>query len=289
MNNSAQDKIIIEQTKKTSNRAIRAFISLIAVFLVSLSIVKIGAARPQQVDMTGLDILCQCNGCEYFPPILNSISCCNFPDGKAICCDSKTDKCAPATTPLDVKKASISRNSVDNIVTTTQLQRLDSQLSNLSSQVASLLQGQNTLASLVGDVQALCSLSDLVPLARPLATPGTAQPIVREPGDVCQRDANGNLVFRVHNQGGIDAPASTTRVFFGCPNATCTGPTQVDVATPALLGFSGVELVVPIPNSCFSTTTLKCDFTIGVDVAEAVTEANEANNATSGVCGPSIL
>ena len=263
----------------------------LAVLLIALSIISIreavSAPPTQVVDKSGLDIYCNAAGGEYHFVPQSNVSVCLLPDGTILACNITSGKCSKSE--FATRAPNPSSKAVEDLVTLKFLQAIDIKLNNLTSQVSSLATGQNTITSLVGDVQALCSLSDLVPLARPLATPGTTQPIVREPGDVCQRDANGNLVFRVHNQGGIDAPASKTRVFFGCPNATCTGPTQVDIDTPALPGFSGVELVVPIPNSCFSTTTLKCDFKIGVDAAEAVIEANEANNTTSGVCGPSIL
>ena len=267
----------------------RSLITL-AVLLIALSIINIrealSAPPTQVVDKSGLDIYCNAAGGEYHFVPQSNVSVCLLPDGTILACNITSGKCSKSE--FATRNPNPSSKAIEDLVTLKFLQAIDIKLNNLASQVSTLATGQNTITSLVGDVQALCSLSDLVPLARPLATGGT-QTIIREPGDVCQRDSEGRLIFRVHNQGGIDAPASSTRVFFGCPNATCTGPTQVDVATPALPGFSGVELVVPIPNSCFSTTTLKCDFTIGVDVAEAVTEANEANNTTAGVCGPSIL
>jgi len=287
MINSAHEKITTKQTlkgRKTSVRPIKLFILLIGASLVSLSVISTGDAAPIVFDKSGLDTICR-EPDVYTGCINGKARCIPAGNGPTLVCDCKTGNCTTETTPTT---SNPNRTAIDGLVTLKELQNLDSKISNLTSQVSSLVTGQSTLISLVGDVQALCSLSDLVPLARPLATGGT-QTIIREPGDVCQRDSEGRLIFRVHNQGGIDAPASTTRVFFGCPNATCTGPTQVDVATPALPGFSGVELVVPIPNSCFSTTTLKCDFKIGVDAGEAVTEANEANNTTAGVCGPSIL
>jgi len=264
----------------------KRLLTTLGVFLISLSVINIReAVSQQQVDRSGLDILCAQPGDTYSACSKSGVSTCITAKGDSIVCDCKTEVC---TKNEGGNKPNAKGDGVRGLVELKFLDIIRNEVNNLTSQMSSLLTGQSTISNQLGDVQALCSLSDLVPLARPLATGGT-QTIIREPGDVCQRDSEGRLIFRVHNQGGIDAPASTTRVFFGCPNATCTGPTQVDVATPALPGFSGVELVVPIPNSCFSTTTLKCDFTIGVDVAEAVIEANETNNTTAGVCGPSIL
>ena len=251
----------------------RCLITL-CVFLILLSVINIReAASQQQVDRSGNDILCNRLGDQY-TPCNKGISVCRERDGDLTICDCKTGECTfVKDEEIDLRPGQVNANRIKDLLTLKFLSSISTQLNNVTSQL--------------GNVEALCSLSDLVPLARPLIT--EAQNIVREPGDVCQRDSQGRLVFRVHNQGNVEAPASITRVFFGCPNASCAGPTQVDLDTPALAGFSGTELAVTIPDNCFSTTTLKCDFKIGVDAGEAVTEANEANNTTAGVCGPSIL
>jgi hypothetical protein len=54
-----------------------------------------------------------------------------------------------------------------------------------------------------------------------------------------------------------------------------------------LPGFTGIEMEhVPIPDGCFNPDTNECEFTIGVDVGEVVTESRETNNTAVGVCGP---
>ena len=278
MHNTAHGKDLLKDKKPISKAILMISLSL----LLSFAAVDLGHAAPIRFDKSGLDTICRepdlYTGCTS-----DGKSRC-FPagSGPVVVCDCKTGNCT-----TESQAGNPNRSAIDNLVTLKELQVLDSKLNNLSSQLTSLATGQSNLTSLVGNVQALCSLSDLVPLARPLLT--GAQNLIREPGDVCQRDTEGRLVFRVHNQGAVDAPDSVTRVVFGCPNAGCAGPTQVDLDTPALTGFSGTELVVPIPDSCFSSTTLKCDFKIGVDAGEAVTEANETNNTTAGTCGPSIL
>jgi hypothetical protein len=84
-----------------------------------------------------------------------------------------------------------------------------------------------------------------------------------------------------------------TRVVFGCPNPAaggCDGPAEFNLGTPALDGFTDTELdPIDIPAGCFDEGTLQCNFQIGADVENAVTESDETNNNAAGACGPQIF
>ena len=129
----------------------------------------------------------------------------------------------------------------------------------------------------LGGLELACTTSDLVPI--PVGAAGFSR---------C--DGAGNLTVRVHNQGGGDALASVTQVFFRVPTdgACGAGCAQVDVPTPALPAFSGTNLVVPIPTGCFDIDVI-CKFKIDVDGTNAVTESVESNNNAAGECGGTIL
>lgn len=60
-------------------------------------------AAAQQVDKTGLDILCSGSGDTYVPP-KNGLSACIFADGTIMVCDSKTDKCTRSIAEGDDKR-----------------------------------------------------------------------------------------------------------------------------------------------------------------------------------------
>jgi hypothetical protein len=110
--------------------------------------------------------------------------------------------------------------------------------------------------------------ADLVPLPPPAST---------LPFGLCKRNDQGQLLLQVYNQGGAGADASTTRLMFG--------NVPVDIATPALAGRSGTQLVVNIPSACFDANN-ECRFTVGVDALNVVAESNETNNDLAGACGP---
>jgi cysteine-rich repeat protein len=90
----------------------------------------------------------------------------------------------------------------------------------------------------------------------------------------CQRNAQGQLVVSVKNQGTTNAVASMTRVAFN-PGGT------VLVATPAITAGQTATVAVDIPGACWN---MDCDFTITVDANGAVNEANEGNNSANGLC-----
>jgi hypothetical protein len=113
---------------------------------------------------------------------------------------------------------------------------------------------------------------DLVPLPQPASVP---------PEGFCRRNEQGQLVVRIYNQGGVDAPATKTRVQFGSG-----APTDLD--TPPIAAGKGTDLVINIPNGCYDVNN-KCAFGIGADAAAASAESNEANNNAAGVCGPQFF
>lgn len=113
---------------------------------------------------------------------------------------------------------------------------------------------------------------DLVTLPTPAST---------GPQGFCRRNAQGQLLVKVRNQGGSDAPATTTRVVFN--NAV-----PADVSTPAVTAGGSTELTINIPNACFDASN-NCSFTLGADAADAAAESNETNNNAAGLCGPQFF
>jgi hypothetical protein len=198
------------KARKPIAALISVLISVTSV-LVSLSVVKTGDAAPIVYDKSGMDILCTQPG-DVYSGCVNGQSICFGGDGKNIICDCKTGNC---TTFTSTGKSNPNGTAINDLVTLKELQIIDGKLNNLTtkinnlaSQQSALISGQNALANQVNGLDLACTTSDLVPL--PSSTP------TRGPGDFCRRDDQGRLLVRVHNQGGIDAGASTTRVAFGC-------------------------------------------------------------------------
>jgi hypothetical protein len=150
-----------------------------------------------------------------------------------------------------------------------------STLSTIATQVASILAGQSQILREVNGFQQACTTPDLLPL------PITG---VAGPTGFCRLGADGNLQVQVYNQGGAVADASVTRVTF----TTTTGPLPIDVPTSPLGAFGGSELVeFTIPANCTGNTG--CEFSIGVDATNLVSESNEGNNTAAGTCIPKIF
>ena len=123
----------------------------------------------------------------------------------------------------------------------------------------------------IGGLQQQCTTADLLPLP----APGTTGPL-----GFCQFTDDNKLLVRIHNQGGVAAAASTTRVSF-------FGGVVTDQATPALAAFGGgVSLAFDVPESCYGNIAgdSECNFTIAADIANVVVESNEANNVAAGRC-----
>jgi len=94
----------------------------------------------------------------------------------------------------------------------------------------------------------------------------------------CKRNAKGDLVVTVKNQGTGTAGPCTTRVDFGKFGV-------VDKPTPALAPApapdSTVDIAFPIPFGAFDPD---CEFQIIVDVNNVVSESSEGNNRGNGTC-----
>jgi hypothetical protein len=158
-------------------------------------------------------------------------------------------------------------------------QGISGQLQTLSTAVQSILAGQTALTQQVSNLQAQCTLPDLVPL--PVGAAGLSR---------C--DGTTQLHIFVDNQGGGAAPASATQVYFRVPAGSegalpCgSGCAEVDAPTVNLPGFAGVDLTVAIPSVCYGIDNI-CQFKIMVDGLLTVLESNESNNTGAGQCvGP---
>ena len=130
----------------------------------------------------------------------------------------------------------------------------------------------------ISGLELACTTPDLVPL--PVGSAGFSR---------C--DDKGNLHVTIQNQGGGNAAASVTQVFFRVAGSTQCGTdcAQVDAATSPLAAFSGIDLAIKIPNGCFDTNNI-CKFKISVDGNNDVkNESNEANNNAAGECSGTIL
>lgn len=131
----------------------------------------------------------------------------------------------------------------------------------------------------VDGLELACSTPDLVPLPDPNQFVG-----------FCRFDDQGRLLLRVQNQGGGAAGPSQTLVVF----RTASGEQDLFVDTPQLAGFTGTDLVMAIPGTCFGNffgtdDNNVCKFQILVDAKigsqfGAVAESNELNNGAFGAC-----
>lgn len=138
-----------------------------------------------------------------------------------------------------------------------------------------ILAGVGSLQARIDDVRAACAPADLVPV--PAAGPNRP--------NFCRNDEKGNLIVRVKNLGSTPAPASSLRVTF----TTLSGPVSVDTPAPPLGGGGGlVDLATPIPTDCTTVRGGDCQFTLAVDVDDAVLETDESNNIVSGTCAAPV-
>lgn len=86
---------------------------------------------------------------------------------------------------------------------------------------------------------------------------------------------NTSLIVTVRNQGGADAPATTTTVQFS-PGGT------VSIPTPAIP--MGTSLDLPPINFPVGCHDPDCNFRITVDSRNEVRESKEDNNTGDGLC-----
>ena len=91
----------------------------------------------------------------------------------------------------------------------------------------------------------------------------------------CTIDDDGKLSVTVRNQGGGEAPESTTTVLFSSGESV----SEPTVNIPGPNGVANPKF--DIPAGCF---TADCGFTITVDSGNVVVESNETNNSASGKC-----
>ena len=103
-----------------------------------------------------------------------------------------------------------------------------------------------------------------------------------DPVAYCHLDDDQGLIVTVTNQGTVAAPESTTRVTF----TTISGEDIVmDLPTPEL--DAGVtKPLMPIDADVFAARcyNANCFFTITVDAANVIDEADEENNSARGYC-----
>ena len=86
------------------------------------------------------------------------------------------------------------------------------------------------------------------------------------------------ITFEVRNAGAVPAEASLTRVVFH------NGSGTTEMPTPALDPGESVALAARIPRGCYGPGSSPCAFAITADGDGAVTEGNEADNETEGLC-----
>jgi hypothetical protein len=176
-------------------------------------------------------------------------------------------------------------NQVDTIQNTT--------FPNQARLLNEVISTQGLVLEQMDGLQLACTTPDLLP--KPL--PG---------GEFCRTQIVGEgtpqqkfqLLVRVHNQGGGNAGASTTSVFFRVPDnfqfsdpyypCAASGCAGVDLPTDSLAGFTGTTLAFDIPGACYGIDNI-CQFKIAADSVSIVPESDEANNNNAGVCFGVIL
>ena len=71
---------------------------------------------------------------------------------------------------------------------------------------------------------------------------------------------------------------------------SCALSAMLVLNTSTVVSGGSQLLEFPVPANCVSAATFgTCDFTIGVDVTNAVSESNEANNTAAGTCFPFLF
>jgi hypothetical protein len=250
------------------------FGAALAIVIAVLSVQSVAASPklPKSKTKDAIEGWCNENGGE-FRVLESGAYTCTFPDGSWVYC--RDSSCTEHPAPLTRPHGRFSEVASDGQILASQA-NITSQLNALSSQIESILTGQHLLIKEVNGLQAACTLADLLPI--PVGAPGFSR---------CVSDPAGGqpttLKVLVENQGGGNADASVTQVFFRTDAAGHA--TEVDVPTPPLAGFGGgIDLSVPIPASCFNTGDFTCLFKIAVNGTFVVTESNYGNNTAAGQC-----
>jgi len=273
--------------EKIQNKTRRIFQAGIAVFAVDfvLSLVQVVDAAPKLPKSLGRDSIqgwCIENGGVFSDFGDGSGYYCFLPDGSLVVCDTTGGGTSCVTWPaakVHSLKAGLSTLAVGSIKIQETQDQILTRLNSITTQLTTVISGQNALANQVNGLELACTTPDLLPLP----APGTTGP-----EGFCRRDDQGILTILIYNQGGADAPASTTSVTFKGPGSLLDA--VFNLPTPALTAFGGfAELTIEIPNSCYDPATNKCNFAISADVNNGIAEADEPNNSALGVCGPSFL
>jgi CARDB len=159
---------------------------------------------------------------------------------------------------------------------------LESQLT-MKQNLAQITATLDELKATIGEPN-ICSAPDYMVLPRP----GVAGPTA-----YCRLSPDlTKLQVLVYNQGAADLSGrqTETRITFATTSGPVTLPTPDSVNTSTLVSGGSQLLEFPIPSNCTSAMPgASCDFTIGVDVTNAVAESNEANNTVSGTCFPTLF
>lgn len=258
-------------------------------FVVAIGVsifIGLVAARPAdaQTQTTSytvdqLQTYCAQNHGSFFDNVDNAEYSCQLHDGASIQCSTFTfGAFGGAQTTIFCTayppKFHLPNVTVDylGLQTLAGEQVVAGQVGTVLGQVTAILAGQTQIVSAVNGAQQTCTAPDLAPVP---------QPAVAGPQGFCRMSEDGKLQVLVVDQGGAAAGGSMTRVVF----STSQGPMTVDVATSALAGTGGSELVgFAIPETCTGATPGTCDFSIGVDAASTVPESNETNNTVAGTC-----
>ncbi len=126
----------------------------------------------------------------------------------------------------------------------------------------------------VHDIQYSKKPADLLGLEAVAALPDLLPVPQSSDGSYCPQAGSKILSITIHNQGKVDAAASTTTVDF-------SPVSSVDVATPAIAAGKRVTLTVAVPSGCYVPN---CKFKIRADSKLVVKESNEYNNDIEGEC-----
>ena len=129
-----------------------------------------------------------------------------------------------------------------------------------------------TAAGSTGQVETL--FLERAPVRRTRDLEADLVPVPGPNNNFCKRNARGDLLVTVKNQGPGPAGPCVTRVDFGRFG-------QVDKPTPALAAGATVDIAFPIPLGAFDPD---CEFQIIVDVNNQVSESAEGNNRGNGTC-----
>ncbi len=194
---------------------------------------------------------------------------------KRICLALPSEKPGPVTKPFDAVLGPNEAFEIDNHDIFGHLDRPGDFAKGfvvIDSPVELDVVGVYTAAGPTGPVETL--FLERTPFRRTRDVAADLVPVPGPNNNFCKRNARGDLVVTVKNQGTGPAGPCTTRVDFGRFG-------QVDKPTPALAAGATADIAFPIPLGAFDPD---CEFQITVDVKNEVGEWIEGNNSGSGTC-----